>query len=77
MFCIAFCKGVICHFVNNLYKSNVMNLPFENASAYLKTVKRKDINKCFDKTNENVGVNRAPIRIRHAGRARDSGRYIF
>ena len=33
--------------------------------------------KCFDKINENVGVNRAPIRIRHSGRARDSGRDNF
>ena len=29
--------------------------------------------KCFDKINENVGVNRAPVRIRHSGRAEDSG----
>ena len=33
--------------------------------------------KCFDKINENVGVNRALVRIRHSGRARDSGRDIF
>ena len=33
--------------------------------------------KCFDKINENVGVNRAPVRIRHSGRAKDSGRAIF
>ena len=33
--------------------------------------------KCFDKINENVGVNRAPIRILHWGRAGDSGRGIF
>ena len=33
--------------------------------------------KCFDKINENVGVNRAPVRIRHSGRAKDSGRDIF
>ena len=33
--------------------------------------------KCFDKINENVGVNRAPVRICHSGRARDSGRDIF
>ena len=26
-----------------------------------------DIIKCFDKINENVGVNRAPVRIRHSG----------
>ena len=31
--------------------------------------------KCFDKINENVGVNRAPVRIRHSGRSGDSGRY--
>ena len=33
--------------------------------------------KCFDKINENVGVNRAPVEIRHSGRAGDSGRDIF
>ena len=33
--------------------------------------------KCFDKINENVGVNRALVRIRHFGRARDSGCDIF
>ena len=33
--------------------------------------------KCFDKINENVGVNRAPVQIRHSGRAGDSGRDIF
>ena len=33
--------------------------------------------KCFDKINENVGVNRAPVRIRHSGRANDSGRGTF
>ena len=75
MFCKSFCKGVI--HVNNLYKSNVMGLPFENASAYLKTVKRKDINKCFDKINENVRVNRAPVQIRHSGQDKDSGHDIF
>ena len=42
-----------------------MDLPFENAFAELKTLKRNDINKCFDKINENVGVNRAPVRIHH------------
>ena len=26
---------------------------------------------------KNVGVNRAPVRIRHSGRARDSGRDFF
>ena len=54
-----------------------MGLLFENASAKLKTVKQKDINKCFDKINENVGVNQAPVWIRHLGRAGDSGRDIF
>ena len=43
---------------------------FENENAY-------DINKCFDEIRENVGVNRAPVRIRHSGRAEDSGRDIF
>ena len=33
--------------------------------------------KCFDKINENVGVNRAPVWIRHSGRAGDSGRDTF
>ena len=33
--------------------------------------------KCFDKINENVGVNRAPVQISHLGRAGDSGRDIF
>ena len=33
--------------------------------------------KCFDKINENVGVNRAPVQIRHLGRAEDSGRDTF
>ena len=33
--------------------------------------------KCFNKINKNVGVNRAPIWIRHSGRARDSGRDTF
>ena len=33
--------------------------------------------KCFDKINENIGVNRAPVRIIHLDRAGDSGRDIF
>ena len=36
-----------------------------------------DIIKCFDKINENVGVNRAPVPIRHSGQAGDSGRNTF
>ena len=43
----------------------------------MKTLKRNDINKCFDKINENVGVNRAPVRTRPSGQARDSGRETF
>ena len=35
------------------------------------------LKKCFDKINENVGVNRAPVQIRHLGRAGDSGRDTF
>ena len=49
-----------------------MGLPkTETASA------TNDIIKCFDKINENGGVNRAPVRIRHSGRAGDSGRDTF
>ena len=33
--------------------------------------------KLFDKINENFGVNWAPVRIRHSGRAGDSGRDTF
>ena len=33
--------------------------------------------KCFDKINENVGVNRASVRIRHSGRLGDSVRDTF
>ena len=35
------------------------------------------LNKRFNKINENVGVNRASVRIRHSGRARVSGRDNF
>ena len=45
-----------------------MGLPFENASTQSKTLKQNDVIKCFDKINENVEVNRAPVRIRHSGR---------
>ena len=49
-----------------------MGLPkTETASA------TNDIIKCFDKINENVEINRAPVRIRHSGCAGDSGRYTF
>ena len=43
----------------------------------MKTLKRNDINKCFDKINENVGVNRAPVLTLPSGQARDSGRDTF
>ena len=43
----------------------------------MKTLKQNDINKCFDKINKNVGVNRAPVRTRSLGRAGDSGRDTF
>ena len=50
----------------------IMGLPkTETASAY------NELITCFDKINENVGVNRAPVRIRHSGLAGDSGRDIF
>ena len=35
------------------------------------------LNKRFNKINENVGVNQAPVRIRHLGRAGDLGRDNF
>ena len=54
-----------------------MGLPFENASAKLKTLKQNDINKCFDKINENIRVNRASVWTRPSGQARDSGRDTF
>ena len=37
----------------------------------------KQINKMFDKIYENVGVNWAPVRIRHSDWAEDSGRGNF
>ena len=50
----------------------IVGLPkTETASA------TNDIIKIFDKINENVGVNRAPVRIRHSGGAGDSSRDIF
>ena len=33
--------------------------------------------KHFNKINKNIGVNRVPVRIRHSGRAKDSGRDTF
>ena len=49
----------------------------KNASAKLKTLKRNDINKFFDKINKNVGINWAPVWTRPSGRAGDSGRDTF
>ena len=54
-----------------------MGLPFENDYTKLKTLKRNDINKCFDKINENVGVNQAPVRTRPSGQVGDSGHDTF
>ena len=34
---------------------------------------QNDIIKCFDNINEDVGVNRAPVRVRHLGRVGDLG----
>ena len=49
-----------------------MGLPkTETASA------TNDIIKCFDKINENVGVNQTPVWIRHSGQAGDSGYDTF
>ena len=33
--------------------------------------------KYFNKINENVGVNQAPVQIHHSSRAEDSGHDIF
>ena len=43
----------------------------------MKTLKRNDINKFFDKINENVGVNWALVRTRPSGRAGDLSRDTF
>ena len=43
----------------------------------MKTLKRNDINKCFDKINENVGVNRAPVRNCPSSLTGDLGRDTF
>ena len=43
----------------------------------MKTLERNDINKCFDKINENVGVNQAPVWTRPSGRAGDLGHDTF
>ena len=46
-----------------------VGLPFENVSTQIENLKRNNI---IDKIIENVGVNRAPVRIRPSGRAGDS-----
>ena len=53
-----------------------MGLPFENASAKLKTLKQNDINKCFDKKKK--GRSKPGfVRTRPSGRVEDSGRDTF
>ena len=49
----------------------IMGLPKTETAS---TTKQK---KCFNKINENVGVNWAPVWIRHSGRAGDSDRDTF
>ena len=54
-----------------------VGLPFENASAQIENLRINNIKKCFDKIIENVGVNRAPVRICPSSRAGDSSRDTF
>ena len=55
-----------------------MGLPKMKCSHVIKKV-YNGINqtKCFEKIMENVGVNRASVRIRLSGRVGDSGRDTF
>ena len=51
----------------------IMGLPKTETASATKLINKN----VFDKINKNVRVNRAPVRIRHSGRAGDSGRDIF
>ena len=53
----------------------VMGLPEKKCFRLIKKVQNRTT--CFGKIIENVGVNRAPIRIRLSGRVGDSGRDTF
>ena len=54
-----------------------MGLPERSAFTTLKSLKWNNINKCFGKIIENVGVNRAPAWICQPGQVGDSGRDTF
>ena len=56
----------------------VMGLPEKKCFHLIKKVQnRLTLTTCFGKIVENVGVNRAPVRIRLSGRVGDSGRDTF
>ena len=56
----------------------VMGLPEKKCFRLIKKVpNRITLTTCFGKIIENVGVNRAPVRIRLSGRVGDSGRNTF
>ena len=55
----------------------VMGLPEKKCFRLIKKVQNRILTTCFGKIIENVGVNRAPVRIRLSGRVRDSGRDTF
>ena len=56
----------------------VMGLPEKNCFHLIKTVQDRIIKTtCFGKIIENVGVNRAPVRICLSGRVGDSGHDTF
>ena len=56
----------------------VMGLPKKKCFLLIKKVQNRiTLSTCFGKIIENVGVNRAPVRIRLSGRVGDSGRDTF
>ena len=56
----------------------VMGLPEKKCFCLIKKVQNGiTLTTCFGKIIENVGVNRAPVRIRLSGRVGDSGRDTF
>ena len=62
------------HFVNcNCYGLALNGMFPRNQKVYNGIIQTK----CFEKIMENVGVNRAPVRIRLSGRVGDSGRDTF
>ena len=54
-----------------------MGLPKKKKKKLKPLPQLNKLNKRFNKINENVGVNRAPVQIRHLGQAGVSGRDNF